>query len=474
MTVTFAPGRHAPAVKQPSAPWTIAGLSLVTLMPSLDTSIANAGLPMLAQAFGASFQQVQWIVLSYLLAITTLIVSAGRLGDIMGRRTLLLAAIVVFTLASLLSGVASSLWMLLGARTAQGIGAAAMMALAIALVGDAVPEENTGRAMGLLGSMSAIGTAFGPSLGGVLMAGLGWRSIFLVNVPLGIVAFELVRRHVAVDHRRRRRGEQRFDLAGTALLAITLGTYALAATLRLPSFGAVNAALIVTSLVAGVTFYVVETHTESPMIRLATLSDPVVSRGLAMSALVAMVMMTTLVVGPFYLSRVLGLSGMAAGFVLSAGPVVAALTGVPAGRLVDRIGAHRMTVVALVGIAAGAIGLVVVPSAVGIAGYVGPIALMTSSYASFQAANNTATMSGVRGDNRGVVAALLSLSRNLGLITGAAVMAAVFANSVASHDLLTATPAAVAAGMRITFLVAAAAIGVALVAGVRGRSGDAR
>jgi len=163
------------------------------------------------------------------------------------------------------------------------------------------------------------------------------------------------------------------------------------------------------------------------------------------------VMMTTLVVGPFYLSRVFGLSAMAAGFVLSIGPMVGALTGVPAGRFVDRIGAHRVAILGLIGIAGGALGVVAVPATLGIGGYVGPLALMTASYASFQAANNTAIMSGVRDADRGMVAGLLSLSRNLGLITGAAVMAAVFANRLAPDDPMTATSDAVAAGMRITF-----------------------
>jgi EmrB/QacA subfamily drug resistance transporter len=437
------------------------------LMPSLDTSIANAGLPLLARAFDASFEQVQWIVLSYLLAITTLIVSAGRLGDMIGRRTLLLVAIAVFTLASALCGLASSLWMLLAARAAQGFGAAAMMSLAIALVGDTVPADYTGRAMGLLGTMSAIGTALGPSLGGILMAAFGWPSIFLVNVPVGIIAFALVRRHVLVDRRQPALGGQRFDIAGTLLLAIALGAYALSATLRLPSFHAINVLLAFTSLFVGFSFYAVERRTRFPLIDLPTLRDRVIGSGLVMSALVSAVMMTTLVVGPFYLSRVFGLDTMTAGFVLSAGPIVSALTGVPAGRLVDRIGAQRMTVLGLIGIGAGAIGLVVMPIAFGVSGYLVPIALMTSSYASFQAANNTAIMSTVRGDRRGVVAGLVSLARNLGLITGAAVMGAVFSNSLASRDPITATPDAIAAGMRITFTVAAVAIAMALVAASR-------
>ncbi|MDP3720179.1 MAG: MFS transporter [Acidobacteriota bacterium] len=463
MSLPFAFG-HPAAASQRTTSWPLAALSLVMLMPSLDTSIANAGLPALAQALGASFQQAQWIVLSYLLAITTVIVSAGRLGDMIGRRSLLLAAIVGFTLASLLCGLATSLWMLLAARATQGIAAAAMMAMAIALVGDAVPAANTGRAMGLLGSMSAIGTGLGPSLGGILIATFGWRSIFLVNLPAGIIAFELVRRQVAGDGQSRPARGQRFDLAGTVLLAITLGAYALSATLASTMVGGLTTALLLMSLLAGGAFYVVEARTDSPLIRLSTLRNRVVRSGLVMTALVSTVMMTTLVVGPFYLSRVFGLDPLTAGFALSAGPVVSALTGVPAGRLVDRFGAHHMAVLGLIGIAVGAIGLVTLPSTLGLVGYLGPIALMTSSYATFQAANNTAIMSGMAGDHRGVVAGLLSLSRNLGLITGAAVMGAVFAANLAANDPMTAAPAAVAAAMRVTFAIAAAVIGVALVA----------
>ena len=187
--------------RTPSVRWALAGLSLSMLLSSLGTSIANVGLPTLAQAFNASFQDVQWVVLAYLLAITTLIVSVGRLGDIIGRRRLLLAGIVLFTVASLLCGAAPTLWLLIAARAAQGLGAAIMMALTMAFVGETVPKARTGSAMGLLGTMSAIGTALGPSLGGVLIAALGWRAIFLVNVPLGLLAFLLAYRHLPVDRR---------------------------------------------------------------------------------------------------------------------------------------------------------------------------------------------------------------------------------------------------------------------------------
>ena len=155
----------------PSVRWALAGLSLSMLLSSLGTSIANVGLPTLALAFNASFQDVQWVVLAYLLAITTLIVSVGRLGDTIGRRRLLLAGIVLFTAASLLCGAAPTLWLLTAARAAQGLGAAIMMAHTMAFVGETVPKSRIGSAIGLLGTMSAIGTALGPSLGGVLKSG---------------------------------------------------------------------------------------------------------------------------------------------------------------------------------------------------------------------------------------------------------------------------------------------------------------
>jgi MFS family permease len=129
----------AGAERAPVVRWALASLSLSMLLSSLGTSIANVALPTLAQAFNASFQEVQWIVLAYLLAITTLIVSVGRLGDITGRRRLLLAGILLFTTASVLCGVAPTLWLLIAARTAQGLGAAVMMALTMAFVGEKRP-----------------------------------------------------------------------------------------------------------------------------------------------------------------------------------------------------------------------------------------------------------------------------------------------------------------------------------------------
>lgn len=212
-----------------------------------------------------------------------------------------------------------------------------MMVLTMAIIGETVPKENTGSAMGLLGTMSAIGTALGPSLGGFLIAGLGWRAIFLVNLPLGILTFILARHSLPIDRRGPKIGRPKFDHVGTLLLALTLAAYALGVTIGHGSFGLLNIALLLAAAFGGGLFVLNEARAASPLIQMATFHDPVLSGSLTMSALVATVVTTTLVVGPPYLSLALGLDAAMVGLVLSAGPLVAALTRLPAGRMADRL-----------------------------------------------------------------------------------------------------------------------------------------
>lgn len=450
----------------PSIRWILAGLSLSMLLSSIGTSIANVSLPTLAQAFDASFQQVQWVVIAYLVAITTVIASVGRLGDMTGRRRLLLIGVGLFTVASVLCGVAHTLWLLIAGRAAQGLGAAIMMALTMAFVGETVPKSQVGSAMGLLGTMSAIGTALGPSLGGMLISEFGWQTIFLINLPLGLLIFLLAHRFLPVDPSRQEVDRVGFDHAGTLLLALTLAAYTLAMTIGRGSFGTRNMALLAVALLGAGLFLLVEARTEAPLIRLTIFRNPLLSASLTMSALVSTVMMATLVVGPFYLSRTLGLNAALIGLVLSVGPLFAALTGVPAGRLADRLGPQRMTVLGLLGIATGAFLLSVIPATLGVYGYTAPLMVITVGYALFQTANNTAVMTNTRPEERGVVSGLLNLSRNLGLITGASAMGAVFAAAASTIDITTAPPDAVATGMRTTFAVAGVLILLALAVAV--------
>lgn len=456
------PDHRFPRIAAPPAvAGTLAALAAAMLLSSLGTSVANVALPTFAGAFGASFQAVQWIVLAYLLAVTALVVSVGRLGDLVGRRRLLLGGIGVFTAASVACGASSALWMLIVARAVQGGGAAVMMALSMALVADVTPDGRAGRAMGLLGTVSAAGTALGPSLGGLLIEYLGWPSIFLVNVPLGLAAFVLAQHYLPRDTSRQQRPT--FDLTGTALLVLTLLAYALAMTRARDAMGPTSAALLVMALAGAGLFLRVESRVPSPLVRPRLFRDRIVGTGFVTSALVTTVAMTTLVVGPFYLSGALSLPPAAVGALMTAGPLAAALAGVPAGHAIDRFGARRVMLAGLVAVAAGCLALAVLPVAAGISGYVVPLVLTTAGFASFQAANNAAVMAATEPGQRGVIAGFLNLSRNLGLITGASAMGAVFAFAAGGTDVTDAPRAAIAAGTHAAFGVAALLAGAALV-----------
>ncbi|MDO1585436.1 MFS transporter [Rhizobium oryzicola] len=450
--------RNGSRANRPRLAGALAGLSLSMLLSSLGTSIANVALPILSDTFAAPFHEVQWIVLAYLLAITTLIVSAGRLGDIAGRKRLLLSGVAIFTGASMLCGLAPSLWFLIAARTLQGIGAAAMMALTIAVVSATVPKERSGRAMGLLGTMSAIGTALGPSLGGLLISRLGWSFIFMLNIPVGVAAFVLVLYSLPPDPLVERQARVRLDAIGTFLLAGTLTAYCLAMTLGDSHWGRLNAVLLAATCLGAGVFTIVEARTGSPLIRPSALRDISLTASLVANAFVSTVMMATLVVGPFYLARALHLDETQVGLIMAMGPVISIVFGIVAGRLVDRFGAASIAMIGLAAMAAGAVALTILPPSFGVLGYIVAIAILTPGYQLFQTSNNTSVMADVPSDSRGVISGMLTLSRNLGLISGVSVMGAIFAATTGGSSMAVVTPATTTFGMQVTFSFAAALI----------------
>jgi len=187
---------------------------------------------------------------------------------------------------------------------------------------------------------------------------------------------------------------------------------------------------------------------------------------LVVNVLVAAVMMATLVVGPFYLTFGLGLAAPAVGLTMSVGPAVSILTGVPSGRIVDRWGSRPVATAGLAMLALGSLLMSVLPMAIGLAGYVVAVLVLTPGYQMFQAGNNTAALADVPANRRGLISGLLNLSRNTGLILGASAMGAVFAMGVGAEDFANASADALSHGMRLTFVVASATMTLALLVAV--------
>ncbi|MEI7161509.1 MFS transporter [Pectobacterium versatile] len=379
-------------------------LALAILSASLGTSIANIALPTLTAVLSAPFAQVQAVVIAYLAAMALSVVIAGRLGDRYGLKPVFIAGLGLFAIASLLCAIAPQLWQLIAARALQGIGAAFLMTLGMALLRQTAGEKHVGRAMGIVGTVSALGTALGPSVGGFLLAIAGWRSLFWIQIPLvTIVLF----------------------MAFTLLPATPLKEKA--------------------SLSGGL-----------------SLRNTTLLPNLTINAAVTAVIMTTLIVGPYYLGLGLGLKETLVGLVMAIGPAVATFSGIPSGRLVDTWGFRRALTAGLSLVVTGTFMLAILPNLLGVTGYILAIIVLTPGYQLFQAANNTATLAEVPGNQRGTVSGLLNLSRNIGLIAGASIMGQVFALGVGTEDFTHAAPASLANGMQLTFFLAGAMVLVAI------------
>ncbi|MFJ5315675.1 MFS transporter [Pectobacterium versatile] len=379
-------------------------LALAILSASLGTSIANIALPTLTAVFSAPFAQVQAVVIAYLAAMALSVVIAGRLGDRYGLKPVFITGLGLFAIASLLCAIAPQLWQLIAARALQGIGAAFLMTLGMALLRQTAGEKHVGRAMGIVGTVSALGTALGPSVGGFLLAIAGWRSLFWIQIPLVTIVL---------------------------FMAFTL----------LPATPVKEKA----SLSGGL-----------------SLRNTTLLPNLTINAAVTAVIMTTLIVGPYYLGLGLGLKETLVGLVMAIGPAVATFSGIPSGRLVDTWGFRRALTAGLSLVVTGTFMLAILPNLLGVTGYILAIIVLTPGYQLFQAANNTATLAEVPGNQRGTVSGLLNLSRNIGLIAGASIMGQVFALGVGTEDFTHAAPASLANGMQLTFFLAGAMVLVAI------------
>lgn len=446
--------------ESPRAHWyVVATVCIGAFMGQLDASIVTLALPRLGHDLHASVGAVSWVALSYLLVLIATVATVGHFADAYGRKLLYTFGFAVFTLASAMCGLAPDLPVLIGARVIQALGAAMLQANSVALITEAMPRRQLGRALGVQGTAQALGLALGPMIGGLLLAVAGWRLIFLINVPAGAVG--LVLGWLLLPRSRSRRDIGGGDMGGAALLALAAG--GLLAYLSLATRAGFARPGLLALLAAGVLgaglFVAHERRHAAPLIDPALLRRSRLSIGLAGGLLAYLVLFATLFVVSYYLSA-RHLAASLAGLELALLPVGIAVAAPIAGRLTVRVAAGPLTAA---GLALAGAGLLVIALTHGTVGLMIGLAVEGLGLGIFTPANNASIMAGAPGGRTGLVGGMLNMTRGAGTALGVAVASVVYTAAAGVSGASAAAAGEVAARHGLT-LTAAILAGLAVAA----------
>ncbi|MBN1285705.1 MAG: MFS transporter [Anaerolineae bacterium] len=441
------------------------GIGMGVLMSTLDGGIVNIALPTLEKQLNTDFPTVQWITISYLLVITATMLGAARLGDMYDKKKLYMGGLVLFTVGSFLCSQSPDVYWLIGFRAVQGLGAVLMTALGNAIITEVFPASERGRALGMMGSVVSVGIALGPTVGGVLIGRFGWHSIFLVNLPVGVVAAFVVARVVPslTPHQR----EQRFDRVGALYLLVTLLCYTLGMTIGQDAgFDDPNVSVLLVAAggLLALFLWIEASVIEQPMVDLSLFRNLLFGINLLMGLLV-FVVLSGLFIMPFFLTLVKGYPTEQVGLLIAVVPVAMGLVSPWSGNLSDRFGSRIISLVGLVIIAVACLLISTLNEDITPLDYVLRLAPLGIGIGVFQSPNNSAIMGAAPRERLGVASGLLSLSRTLGQVSGMPLIGAIFAAVVTTSagglpagGVTEAPPGALVAGVNGVFRLAAVVV----------------
>jgi EmrB/QacA subfamily drug resistance transporter len=324
-------------------------------MTTLDSSIVNIALPSIARAFDVPLSgTIEWVLIGYLIVMAALLLTLGRLADMVGRKPLFLVGLTVFTLGSALCGAASSMHALIAARCLQGLGAAAIYSVNVAMITHSFPVAQRGRALGINAILVALGVSVGPTAGGILTHALSWRWIFYVNVPIGVVAI-LTSWYVLTERLYPRR--QHFDLPGASLLAIGLSSLTLALSFG-EEWGWTSrrfSSSILVAIAALTTAAWVESHGRFTLLPPALLRNRVFVLANVSFMICTLALFAVGFLLPFYLEELREFSTIRAALLYTPLPMTLAVVAPLSGAMADRVGSRWL---APLGLAIGCAGLI--------------------------------------------------------------------------------------------------------------------
>lgn len=391
---------------------------LLTFMATLDGSIVNVALPVMAEKLSVSMASIQWIVTSYLIVIVGTILVFGRLADIKGKTTIFKLGIIIFTLGSFLCGFTNSLVVLVFSRCLQAIGAAGTMSTSQGIITHVFPKNERGRALGLNGTFVALGAMVGPPIGGIIVSILSWQYIFLINVPIGILAFILAMRTLPKNNNKG--VDEKLDVLGAVLFGTSMILLFGALTLG-NDIGYDNMGIIISFIVAIILFVLfikVERKVSDPLLKLDIFSNSLFSLSIFCAFISFVSISCSNIILPFYLEYVMKLTPSITGFLMMVSPIILAVIAPLSGYMSDRIGSEVLTFLGLIGTSLGLFLMAFLDENSHIGILVIFIAIMTIGNGMFQSPNNSLVMSTVDKKNLGIAGGINALVRNLGMVFG--------------------------------------------------------
>ncbi|MBT3177496.1 MAG: MFS transporter [Desulfobacula sp.] len=414
--------------------WKIFSLVAISIfMSTLDSSIVNVALPYMMQELQTDINTIQWVVLIYLMIVSSLLLTFGRLSDIKGKKPVYVLGFTIFVAGSFLCGMARTHQFLIISRALQGCGASMLMACSPALIVDVFPVHERGKALGMIGAVVAAGLTTGPVAGGILLEYFSWRFIFYINIPIGIIA-ALSGIFVLKTAQRTGENEEPMDKIGSLLLIIILSSL-IAFLTQMSKWGIVSIHSISISglfILACIGFVVNETRSDYPLfdmdlLKIKLFVFPVISSAVLFAALFVIVFMM-----PFFLTYPCGFSASKTGLIMIIPFLFLLIVSPVSGMLYNKFGSRLLCMTGISILTLSLISLMTLQPFMGILSIFWRIALAGIGTALYVPPNNTAIMSCVQPSKRGIASGAVATARNIGMVIGVALAGLIFTTSFSS------------------------------------------
>ena len=413
-------------------------VALAVFMTTLDGSIVNIALPYIMKSFDTKLAVIQWVVMIYLLVVSSLLLPFGRISDIKGKKIVYCGGFFIFSAGSLLCALSLNPFLLIASRGVQGCGAAMLMACSPAIIVDNFPASERGKALGMIGTIVAAGLSAGPITGGLLLEFFSWRMIFYINVPLGIGAF-IAGLYVLKGSTGGMPTNEPFDITGSIYVILCL-TCSLLVITHLGKWGLSSSktiGLTIVSILAGAGFMITETKYEFPLfspdlVKIRLFIFPVISAAVLFASLFVITFMT-----PFYLTYPCGFSASKTGLIMTAPFVLLFFISPVSGSLYDKIGSRELCITGMLILAASLFSFTFIEPVMPVYSILWRLAMAGIGTGFFISPNSTAAMSAISASRRGIASAAVATARNLGMVTGVAFAGLIFSSvfSELSHGL---------------------------------------